>query len=136
MRLAFRTRATALELDLLRTRTILVGVPDRPDGMVDLLIDGHLMQHAATIGGDVVRVDPGTDIPRGSADPLVPCGSPDCPQGTRTSRSGCRTTNAPRSLPCVPTKLPDNLHPDASTHQIIGERFTRLAFSGHGPFGR
>ena len=60
VRLAFRTRATALELDLLRTRTILVGVPDRPDGMVDLLIDGHLMQQAATTGGDVVRVDPGT----------------------------------------------------------------------------
>ncbi|WP_205390285.1 SGNH/GDSL hydrolase family protein [Mycolicibacterium hippocampi] len=60
VRLVFRTRATAIELDLLRTRTILVGVPERPDGMVDLLIDGRLTQQVATTGGDVVRVDPAT----------------------------------------------------------------------------
>lgn len=60
VRIAFRTRATALELDLLRTRTVLVGVPDRPDGVVDLLIDGQLTQQMATTGGDVVRIDPTT----------------------------------------------------------------------------
>ena len=60
VRLAFRTRATAVELDLVRTRTILLGVPDRPDGMVDLLVDGRLTQQVATTGGDVVRIDPAT----------------------------------------------------------------------------
>jgi hypothetical protein len=31
--------------------------------------------------------------------------------------------------------LPDNLHPDADTHQMIGERFARLTLTGqHGPF--
>ena len=60
VRLVFRTRATAVELDLLRTRTILVGVPDRPDGTVDLLVDGSLTQQVRTTGGDVVRVDPAT----------------------------------------------------------------------------
>lgn len=62
VRLAFRTRATAVELDLLRTRTILVGVPDRPDGMVDLLVDGRLTHQVTTTGGDVVRVDPATGL--------------------------------------------------------------------------
>jgi hypothetical protein len=69
VRLAFRTRAAAVELDLLRTRTVLLGVPDRPDGVVDLLVDGHLTQQMATIGGDVMRVDPTTghtEIVRGS----------------------------------------------------------------------
>ncbi|MBJ7340501.1 SGNH/GDSL hydrolase family protein [Mycolicibacterium sp.] len=60
VRLAFRTRATTVELDLLRTRTILLGVPDRPDGTVDLLIDGHLTRQMVTAGGEVVRVDPAT----------------------------------------------------------------------------
>ncbi len=29
--------------------------------------------------------------------------------------------------------LPDELHPDAATHALIGERFARLAFDGAGP---
>ncbi|WP_319428559.1 GDSL-type esterase/lipase family protein [Mycobacterium sp. RTGN5] len=68
VRLAFRTRATAIELDLLRTRTVLVGVPERPDGTVDLLIDGSLAGQAPTSGGDTVLADPAsgrTDIERG-----------------------------------------------------------------------
>ncbi|MDN3905582.1 GDSL-type esterase/lipase family protein [Arthrobacter sp. YD2] len=30
--------------------------------------------------------------------------------------------------------LPDALHPDTATHQIIGERFAKYAFAGAGPF--
>ena len=30
--------------------------------------------------------------------------------------------------------LPDALHPDTATHQIIGERFAEYAFAGSGPF--
>jgi hypothetical protein len=30
--------------------------------------------------------------------------------------------------------LPDALHPDTATHQLIGERFARYAFTGTGPF--
>jgi hypothetical protein len=57
VRLAFRTSATVVELELLRTRTILTGVPERPDGTVDLTIAGRLVGQATTSGGDVVRVD-------------------------------------------------------------------------------
>lgn len=57
VRLVFRTRATAIELDLLRTRSAIVGVPDRPDGMVDLRVDGKLADRVTTTGGDVMRVD-------------------------------------------------------------------------------
>jgi lysophospholipase L1-like esterase len=47
-----------VELDLLRTRTVLAGVPERPAGTVDLLIDGHLARQAPTSGGDTELVDP------------------------------------------------------------------------------
>ena len=30
--------------------------------------------------------------------------------------------------------LPDALHPDSATHQLIGERFAKYAFTGEGPF--
>ncbi|MGW7126503.1 lipase, partial [Streptomyces sp. NPDC054901] len=29
--------------------------------------------------------------------------------------------------------LPDDLHPDAATHRLIGERFARAAFGSGGP---
>jgi hypothetical protein len=60
VRLAFRTRATVVELELLRTRTVLAGVPERPDGTVDLTIGDRLVAQAGTSGGDVVRVDMST----------------------------------------------------------------------------
>ncbi|MET0701389.1 MAG: GDSL-type esterase/lipase family protein, partial [Mycobacterium sp.] len=69
VRLVFRTTATVVELDLLRTRTVLVGVPERPDGTVDLVVDGRLAGRATTTNGDVVRVDPATgrtEFERGS----------------------------------------------------------------------
>src|SRR4051812_5245900 len=41
VRLAFRTRATAVELDALRTKMAYRGAPPRPDGVYDLRIDGR-----------------------------------------------------------------------------------------------
>src|SRR3954471_13787470 len=42
VRLVFRTRATALELDTIPTKRVYVGAPPRPDGQYDLLVDGRL----------------------------------------------------------------------------------------------
>ena len=42
VRLVFRTRATALELDTLPTKRLYVGAPSRPDGVYELLVDGRL----------------------------------------------------------------------------------------------
>ena len=49
-----------LELDVIRPRVVLVGVPERPSGTVDFVVNGRLVGQAATSGGDVVRVDPET----------------------------------------------------------------------------
>jgi hypothetical protein len=69
VRMVFRTRATVIELDLLRTRTVLAGVPERPAGTVDLRIDGVLARQEPTSGGDTVLVDPVSgryDVERGA----------------------------------------------------------------------
>jgi len=57
VRLVFRTRATAVELDTLRTKMAYVGAPPRPDGVYDLLVDGRLAGRAGTTGGKVLKVD-------------------------------------------------------------------------------
>ncbi|MBK6013338.1 GDSL-type esterase/lipase family protein [Streptomyces sp. MBT53] len=57
VRLVFRTRATAVELDTLRTTTTYEGVPPAPDGLYDLLVDGRLAGQASVSGGNVRMVD-------------------------------------------------------------------------------
>ncbi|MFD7106682.1 GDSL-type esterase/lipase family protein [Streptomyces celluloflavus] len=57
VRLAFRTRATAIELDTLRTKRAYVGVPPRPDGVYDLLVDGRLTGQATVTGGNTLTID-------------------------------------------------------------------------------
>ncbi|MBD0838194.1 GDSL-type esterase/lipase family protein [Streptomyces sp. TRM68416] len=60
VRLAFRTRATVVELDTLPTKRAYTGVPPRPDGVYDLLVDGRLTAQATASGGNTVTVDPAT----------------------------------------------------------------------------
>ncbi|SDS89736.1 GDSL-type esterase/lipase family protein [Actinopolymorpha singaporensis] len=57
VRLVFRTDATAVELDVLATRRVHAGMPPRPDGVHDLLVDGNLAGQAVATGGDTVTVD-------------------------------------------------------------------------------
>lgn len=57
VRLVFRTRATAVELDTLRTKMAYQGAPPRPDGVYDLLVDGRLAGQAGATGGNVLLVD-------------------------------------------------------------------------------
>ncbi|MCX4885830.1 GDSL-type esterase/lipase family protein [Streptomyces sp. NBC_00847] len=84
VRLAFRTRATAVELDTLPTKRVYVGAPPGPDGVYDLLVDGRSTGRASVTGGNTVTVDmaagttelrPGpvgtlrfTDLPEGNKD--------------------------------------------------------------------
>lgn len=57
VRLVFRTGATAIELDALRTKTAYQGAPPRPDGVYDLLVDGRLAGQESVTGGNVLMVD-------------------------------------------------------------------------------
>jgi len=57
VRLVFRTRATAVELDTLPTKRVFVGAPPRPDGVYDLLVDGRLAGQAGVTGGNTLIID-------------------------------------------------------------------------------
>lgn len=56
-RLVFTTRSTAIELEALRTRPAYRGMPMRPDGIYDLVIDGRLAAQASLTGGNVLMKD-------------------------------------------------------------------------------
>jgi hypothetical protein len=60
MRLVFETAATVIELDALRTKRAYAGMPDRPDGVYDLLVDGALAAQASVDGGNIMAINLGT----------------------------------------------------------------------------
>lgn len=60
VRLAFRTRATAIELDVIPTKTVYAGAPATPDGVYDLLVDGRPAGQATATGGNVRTIDMAT----------------------------------------------------------------------------
>ncbi len=60
VRLAFRTRASAVELDTLPTKRVYAGAPPRPDGVYDLLVDGQLVDQASATGGNTLTIDMAT----------------------------------------------------------------------------
>jgi lysophospholipase L1-like esterase len=57
VRLAFRTAATVVELDVLPTKRIYVGAPPRPDGVYELLADGRPAGRATAASGNTVTID-------------------------------------------------------------------------------
>ena len=60
VRLRFRTRAGVVELETLRTKQVVAGLPPRPDGVYDLLVDGELTAQASVTGGRTLTVDMAT----------------------------------------------------------------------------
>ncbi|SDK40411.1 GDSL-like Lipase/Acylhydrolase family protein [Nonomuraea maritima] len=65
VRLAFRTRATTVELETLPTKRAYLGFPPPADGVYDLLADGRLAAQATVAGGNVRMV---TDLATESAE--------------------------------------------------------------------
>ncbi|MEU9503025.1 GDSL-type esterase/lipase family protein [Streptomyces sp. NPDC048196] len=57
VRLVFRTRATAVELDTLPTKTVYEGAPPQPDGVYDLVVDGRFTARAGVAAGNVRTID-------------------------------------------------------------------------------
>ncbi|UQA90771.1 GDSL-type esterase/lipase family protein [Streptomyces halobius] len=70
VRLVFRTRATAVELDTLPTKRVYVGVPPRPEGVYDLLVDGRPAGRAGVTGGNTLTIDLTTGTAEHQAGPV------------------------------------------------------------------
>lgn len=83
VRLVFRTRATTIELDALRTKTAYVGAPPRPDGVYDLLVDGRLAGQANATGGNVLVVDMTTGSTETRPGPVGTARFAELPEGAK-----------------------------------------------------
>ncbi|MEV4876632.1 GDSL-type esterase/lipase family protein [Streptomyces cyaneofuscatus] len=57
VRLAFRSRATTVELDVVATKRVYPGAPPRPDGVYELLVDGQHAGRASAPDGDTLTID-------------------------------------------------------------------------------
>ncbi|MEV4351930.1 SGNH/GDSL hydrolase family protein [Actinoplanes sp. NPDC049596] len=57
VRVVFRTAATTIELLTLPTKRVYTGIPPRPEGVYDLLVDGVPTASATADGGNVLTVD-------------------------------------------------------------------------------
>ncbi|MGP7959806.1 SGNH/GDSL hydrolase family protein [Sanguibacter sp. A247] len=63
VRIALRTAATEVTLTAHRTRVTYAGAPTRPDGGIDLVVDGEVVAHRRTSGGTTTELDMATGAP-------------------------------------------------------------------------
>ncbi|PPS86302.1 GDSL-type esterase/lipase family protein [Streptomyces sp. MH60] len=83
VRLALRTRATVLELDTLPTKRVYVGVPPRPDGVYDLLVDGRPAGRGSVTGGNTLTIDLTTGTAGVEPGPVGTLRFADLPEGSK-----------------------------------------------------
>ena len=111
VRLAFRTAATAVELDVVPDQERLRGRAAPPDGIYDLLVDGRLAGRATAPGGNVRSMDMRTGSVETRPGPVgtvrftaLPAGAKDVeiwlPHNEITELVALRTDAPPR--PCPP----------------------------------
>lgn len=84
VRLVFRTRATAVELDTLPTKRVYSGAPPRPDGVYDLLVDGRLAGQSMVTGGNTLAIDLATGTAESRPGPVGTLRFTDLPGGVKT----------------------------------------------------
>ncbi|MFE2035057.1 GDSL-type esterase/lipase family protein [Streptomyces scopuliridis] len=109
VRLAFRTRATAVELDVVATKRVYVGAPPRPDGVYELLVDGRLAGRASATDGDTLTIDMASGTVRNRPGPLETLRFTDLPDDEKdveiwlphdeTTQLAALRTNAPVHTP-------------------------------------
>jgi len=63
VRVALRTEATSVTLTAHRTRVTYAGAPARPDGSIDLVVDGEVVARHRTSGGTTTELDMVTGTP-------------------------------------------------------------------------
>ncbi|MFB6982368.1 GDSL-type esterase/lipase family protein [Streptomyces scopuliridis] len=83
VRLVFRTRATAVELDTLRTKMVYEGAPARPDGLYDLRVNGRPAGQASVTGGNALVVDMATGSTEMRPGPVGTVRFPGLPDGVK-----------------------------------------------------
>ncbi|MGW2260023.1 GDSL-type esterase/lipase family protein [Streptomyces sp. NPDC001780] len=107
VRLVFRTRATAVELDTRRTKRVYVGAPPRPDGVYELLVDGRPAARASVAGGNTLTIDMTTGTAEHRPGPAGTLRFTDLPDGTN-SVADTADTNGTAGTKDIEIWLPHN----------------------------
>lgn len=84
VRIAFQTTATVIELDTLRSRTTYAGAPARPDGVIELVVDGRVLGECVTYGGILTTIDMATGIPTRAEGSLCTSSFSGLPEGLKS----------------------------------------------------
>ncbi|WP_424216536.1 GDSL-type esterase/lipase family protein (plasmid) [Streptomyces sp. BI20] len=98
VRLALRTTARVLELDVVAGKRVYVGAPPRPDGVYELVLDGRVIDSGGVPDGDALVIDMG--------------------RGTTETRPGPVRTLRFAGLPAGPKDLELWLPHDETTHLV------------------
>lgn len=84
VRLAFDTDASWIELDTVRSRVAYAGAPARPDGVMELVVNGEVVGSAVTTGGRTTTIDMTTGIPSQENGPVCTSVFSDLPAGAKS----------------------------------------------------
>jgi hypothetical protein len=84
VRVAFRTRATVVELEARPTKRVYVGAPNRPDGLYELLVDGEPAGEGVVTGGTTMTIDLSTGSVEIDEGPAGTVRFPDLPDRDKT----------------------------------------------------
>lgn len=125
VRLAFRTSATRLEVETVPTKRVYAGMPPRPDGTYDLVVDGELVAQGVVTGGRVMTVDlagGGTSLEEGAPGRCVFAGLAPGPKEVEVWLPHDETTelvavHADAPLTASPSERPRWVHHGSSLSQ-------------------
>ncbi|POH73489.1 lipase [Arthrobacter glacialis] len=84
VRLAFRSSASTVELDTVRSRLSYSGAPAQPDGVIELVVNGAVMASSATRGGNTTTIDMATGAVSQAAGPVCTSRFTGLPEGTNS----------------------------------------------------
>ncbi|MDD0857935.1 hypothetical protein NHF46_09550 [Arthrobacter alpinus] len=91
VRIVFQTASTTIELDTERSRTSYAGAPSRPDGVIEIVVDGSVFGESVTNGGILTTIDMATGVPSREQGPSCTSSFTNLPAGLKILNSGYPT---------------------------------------------
>lgn len=83
VRIVFQTASTTIELDTVRSRTSYAGAPSRPDGVIEIVVDGSVFGESVTNGGILTTIDMATGVPSREQGPSCTSSFTNLPAGLK-----------------------------------------------------
>ena len=84
VRLAFRSSASTVELDTVRSTIAYSGAPAQPDGVIELVVNGVVVASSTTSGGNTTTIDMATGAITQAEGPVCTSSFTGLPEGTNS----------------------------------------------------